>query len=248
MSNRIRIWSLLSLLFLCIPLSLTAVTADEIVRAMDERQTFKTSYSTGSLVTTDRFGETVSTFRAWAQGSSDSLIEFTSLAEHGQKILRTKSSLYLFYPDAEQLIRLQGSALRQSVLGSALSYEDMTAEKTTLDAYTAHLDGSETVNGRACYVLTLTAKTRQVAYPIQKIWVDKESYLVWKAVYSTAQGRELKTMEVVQTLQVDGRTLPKETKIIDSMKRDTRTTMRLDTLEVDLALEPKLFTLESLTW
>lgn len=134
------------------------------------------------------------------------------------------------------------------MLGSDISYEDMTEEKNTLDDYTVKLDGSELVNGRDCHVLTLTAKTRQVAYPIQKIWVDKETYLVWKASYSTAQGRLLKEMQVLSTIVVEGRTLPKESRIEDKMKRDSATIMALDTLEVNIPLDRKIFTLENLTW
>lgn len=248
MSNRTRLIAVTLFCLLCMPFSLAAITAEDIIRTMDGMQTFETSYSNGSIKTTDRFGIKQSTFKAWSQGSSDSLIEFTSTAERGQKILRTKGSLYLFYPDAEELIRLQGAALRQSVLGSDLSYEDMTEEKNTLDDYTVMLEGSEIVNGRDCHVLTLTAKTRQAAYPIQKIWVDTETYLVWKASYSTAQGRLLKEMEVLSTIVVGDRTLPKESRIEDKMKRDSSTIMALDTLEVNIPLDRKIFTLENLTW
>ncbi|NCC66449.1 MAG: outer membrane lipoprotein-sorting protein, partial [Spirochaetia bacterium] len=141
-----------------------------------------------------------------------------------------------------------GAALRQSVLGSDLSYEDMTEEKNTLDEYRVVLDGSQMVGNRDCHVLTLTAKSRQVAYPVQKIWVDKETYLVWKAEYSTAQGRLLKEMEVLSTIAVAGRTLGKETRIEDKMKRDSATWMILDTLEVNIPLDRNLFSLENLTW
>jgi outer membrane lipoprotein-sorting protein len=240
---------LLTLSLLCIiPSFLFALTGEEVIQKMDEMATFETSVSTGSIKTTDRFGTKISTFKAWARGASDSLIEFTSTAERGQKILRTQSSLYLFYPDAEELIRLQGAALRQSVLGSDLSYEDMTEEKNTLDSYTVVLEGSEIVNGHDCHVLTLTAKKRTVAYPVQKIWVDKQTYLVWKAEYSTAQKRLLKVMEVLSTVEVAGRTLPSETKIEDKMKRDSATWMTLDSLEVNVPLAANLFSLENLTW
>jgi outer membrane lipoprotein-sorting protein len=240
---------LLTLSLLCIiPSFLFALTGEEVIQKMDEMATFETSVSTGSIKTTDRFGTKISTFKAWARGASDSLIEFTSTAERGQKILRTQSSLYLFYPDAEELIRLQGAALRQSVLGSDLSYEDMTEEKNTLDSYTVVLEGSEIVNGHDCHVLTLTAKKRTVAYPVQKIWVDKQTYLVWKAEYSTAQKRLLKVMEVLSTVEVAGRTLPSETKIEDKMKRDSATWMTLDSLEVNVPLGANIFSLENLTW
>ncbi len=234
---------------LCIAMtSLGAITAEDIIREVDKLETFTTSYSEGEIITTDRFGVKTSTFKAWSQGAYDSLIEFTSVAERGQKILRTSGELYLFYPDAEELIRLQGAALRQSMLGSDISYEDMTGEKDTLANYTVKLLGTEKVKGRNCYVLELTAKTRTVAYPTQKIWVDSENYMMWRGEFSTKAGRLLKEMEVLDTMVVNNRTLAKATKISDKMKRDSATEMRIDHLEIDVKLDPSIFTLQNLTW
>jgi outer membrane lipoprotein-sorting protein len=235
-------------LFLCIPVSLFALSADEIIAKMDANELFSSSYSIGSIQTKDRFGLKTSTFKAWSQGNDNSLIEFTSISEQGQKILRTNGSLYLFYPDAEQLIRMQGSALRQSLLGSDLSYEDMTEEKNTLKQYSASLDGTETIKDRPCYVITLTAKTRTVAYPIQKIWVDTETYLVWRGEYSTKDGRLLKEMETLATMQVGDKVFASESRISDKMKKDSETFMKIESLEVDIPLDKNLFSLENLTW
>lgn len=238
----------IGVLLFALPSLLFALSADEIIGEMDRLTTFETTYSTGSIQTTDRFGTKTSEFKSWSQGEKDSLIEFTSKAERGQKILRTEGSLYLFYPDAEQLIRMQGAALRQSMLGSDISYEDMTEEKNTLDNYTAKLEREETFKGRECYVLTLTAKTRSVAYPIQKIWVDTQSFLVWKAEYSTAQGRLLKVMEVLETFESGDRILPKQSKIEDKMKKNSSTLMTVDSFEANPKLDRSIFTLENLTW
>ena len=236
------------ILLFCLPVSLFALTADEIIQNMDANELFSTSYAIGSIQTKDRFGIKTSTFKAWSQGKDNSLIEFTSIAEQGQKILRTNGSLYLFYPDAEQLIRMQGSALRQSLLGSDLSYEDMTEEKNTLKQYSASLNGTETFKGRPCYVITLTAKTRTVAYPIEKIWVDTETFLVWKGEYSTKDGRLLKEMETLNTMQVGDKVFASESRISDKMKKDSETIMKIDSLEVDIPLDKNLFSLENLTW
>ncbi|HAF86833.1 MAG TPA: outer membrane lipoprotein-sorting protein [Sphaerochaeta sp.] len=248
MSEKLQRLLILTILLICIPAILFALSADEIITKMDRLSTFATTFATGSIQTTDRFGTKTSLFKSWSQGEKDSLIEFTSKAEQGQKILRTEGSLYLFYPDAEQLIRMQGAALRQSMLGSDLSYEDMTEEKNTLDNYKASLDGLETFKGRECHVLTLTAKNRSVAYPIQKIWVDTESYLVWKAEYSTQAGRLLKEMEVLETFISGDRVLPGKSMIADKMKKDSSTLMTIDTFEANPKLDKSIFTLENLTW
>jgi len=227
---------------------LSAITAEEIVKRMDKQETYETSISRGQIISNDRFGEKKSTFIAYSQGAYKILIEFTSLAERGQKVLRTEGELYLFYPDANELIRLTGAALRQSLLGSDISYEDMTGEKDTLRDYEVSLQGNATINNRDCYVLQLVANTRKVAYPKQTLYVDKETFIVQKGEYSTTSGRMLKEIEVLSTMEVDERTIPKETKIVDTLKRNTSTIMKIDSIEINVELDEDLFSIDSLTW
>jgi outer membrane lipoprotein-sorting protein len=225
-----------------------ALTGEEIIRKADDMQVFETSESTGEMRITDRFGLKVSTFRAWSKGSDDSLIEFTSVAERGQKILRTKDELYLFYPDAEELIRLQGSALRQAMLGSDISYEDMTGGKDRISKYQVELQGEETVKGHDCYVLFMTANTRTVPYPKEKVWIDKESFIVWQAEYYTKSGRLLKEMEVLEIKEYEGRFIPMQTRISDKMKKDSETVMVLSELKINIEIDDSKFSLDELSW
>ncbi len=239
---------MLFIIIFSITTTLSGLTPEEIVRLSDDMQVFETSRSSGEMRITDRFGLKVSTFDAWSRGADESLIEFTSTAERGQKILRTDEELYLYYPDAEELIRMQGSALRQSMLGSDISYEDMTGGKDRISQYDVELEGEERISGRDCYVLFMTANTRTVPYPREKLWIDKETFLVWKGEYYTKSGRLLKEMEVLDTIELEGRVLPVETRISDKMKRDSETIMILDELEVDIRIDPALFSLDELSW
>ncbi len=246
MSRFIRL--VIFIVLICSPLPLFALSADQIIGEVDRRSTFTASHATGTIIVTDRFGERVSTFEAWAKGSDKSLIEFTSLAERGQKILRVSQNLYLYYPEADQLIRLQGAALRQSVLGSDLSYEDMTKEKSTLDAYQATLEGTEAIDGFDCYRITLTAKSRKEAYPVQHLWIDTQDFVIRKAVYATETGRELKEMQLLSTMRIGETLVAKESKLTDLLKRNSHTTMRVDQLEINMTLGDSLFSLENLSW
>ncbi len=231
-----------------IPTSLFALTAEEIMRKADNLQTFATAESAGEFQIKDRFGVKVSTFTAWSRGKEDSLIEFTSIAERGQKILRTKDSLYLYYPDAEELIRMQGSALRQGMLGSDVSYEDMTGGKDRLSDYDVTLAKDETIDGRPCYVLHLSALTRSVPYPKETVWIDKENFLVMRGEYSTKSGRLLKEMETLETGVFDGIPVATKTRISDMMKSDSETLIIISDLKVNIPLDERIFSLEELSW
>lgn len=243
-----KIPAMMLLMMLLASMSLFALTPEEIMREADAQQTFETSVSSGEFRITDRFGVKVTTFNAWSRGADESLIEFTSIAERGQKILRTRDSLYLYYPDAEELIRMQGSALRQSMLGSDISYEDMTGNKDHISHYEVVMEGEDVVNGRPCYVLHLSALTRTVPYPQERVWIDKESYIIWRGEYSTKSGRLLKEIEVLETRMIDGREIAVKTRISDKMKKDSETLMILTELHINVPIDERLFSIDELSW
>ena len=158
-----------------------AQTAEDIIRRMEANEVHQTAHAVGSMVIHDRFGDRTTRFESWAEGEDKALIEFTSAAEAGQKILRTDDQIYLYYPDAAELIRLKGSALRDSVMGSDMSYEDMTGGKGLLSDYEVTLAGMEDVDGISCYRIDMEAKSRDVPYASQTLWIDAQRYFTRQA-------------------------------------------------------------------
>ena len=196
----------------------------------------------------DRFGERESTMTSWAQGAHLTLIEFTSVAERGQKVLRTEEEIYLFYPDAAELVRLQGAALRESLLGSDVSYEDLTGGRTLLDTYDVALEGRDTVDGHDVYRVSLRARRRNVAYPRQTLWIDEELFVVRRAEQYSLNGRLLKTMEAGDIREIDGFYIPMRQTISDALKRNSATSVEIEEIEIGIALSDDLFSLEELSW
>ena len=239
--------------FLILVITLTAIavnafsqTAEEVIRKMDELQTFDTMYSEGTMITEDRFGEKRSTYKAWSRGSQDFLIEFTNVEERGQKILRVDDELYLFYPDAEDIIPMHGAALKQSMFGD-ISYEDITEGRNTLDKYDVEMIGSEIVDGEDCWVIEMIATSRDVPYPKQIVKVGKEDYVLREAEYYARSGRLLKIVDVIKVETFgDGRLMITEMVMEDQLRRGSSTRMRIDTLEIDPKLNNDLFSLRSL--
>ncbi|MCK5248368.1 MAG: outer membrane lipoprotein-sorting protein [Spirochaetaceae bacterium] len=239
--------------FLVLMITLTAIavnafsqTAEEVIRKMDELQTFDTMYSEGTMITEDRFGEKRSTYKAWSRGSQDFLIEFTNVEERGQKILRVDDELYLFYPDAEDIIPMHGAALKQSMFGD-ISYEDITEGRNTLDKYDVEMIGSEIVDGEDCWVIEMIATSRDVPYPKQIVKVGKEDYVLREAEYYARSGRLLKIVDVIKVETFgDGRLMITEMVMADQLRRGSSTRMRIDTLEIDPKLNNDLFSLRSL--
>lgn len=225
-----------------------ALTADEIIDRMEANQTHSTAIIEGRMVITDRFGDRTSTYIAHSEGAERFLVEFTSRAEEGQRVLRRDGSLYLYYPDARETIRLQGAALRDSLLGSDISYEDMTGGRGLREDYRFALLGEERIDGNPAYKIELTARSTNVAYPRQVYWVDKEDFVLRKSEQFARSGRLLKTTTILETMRQDGYHFPSRIRVVDETRRSSGTEMVVDQARLGVALPRNIFSLEALTW
>ena len=237
---------LFSVALLMVATTLSAQSAEEIVRRMDASQTFDTLYVEGAMTTVDRFGEKSSSYKSWSRGGSDFLIEFTNVEERGQKVLRVEDELFLFYPDAEDIIPMHGAALKQSLFGD-VSYEDITEGKDTLSQYDVKLLGSENLDGTDCWVIEMIAVSRDVPYPKQVIKVGKEDEVLRAAEYYARSGRLLKTVMVESIERFDdGRFVITKMVMEDQLRRGSSTAMMVTDVKIDPALDDALFSLDAL--
>jgi outer membrane lipoprotein-sorting protein len=246
--NKKIVGAFLTVMLLFTAASLSAQSAEDIIRTMDDLQTFDSMKATGSMITNDRFGTKKVDYISWSEGNDNFIIEFTSAAELGQKILRTSNELFLYYPDAEEIIRLQGAALRQSMMGSDISYEDMTEGNDTLSKYDVELVRSEVVDGQDCFVIEMTAKSRKVPYPKQILWVVKDSYVAEQVHYFSRSGKLLKEMRVLEVRDFEGKVIITKMVLEDKLKKNSNTEMIVDKVEANPDLGSGFFSLDQLAW
>ena len=226
----------------------SALSAGEIIDRMEQNQTHPTSYIEGEMIITDRFGNRVSTFLAHTEGAARFLVEFTSRDEQGQRILRRNDDLYLYYPDARETIRLTGSALRDSLLGSDISYEDLTGGRGLADDYEFQLLGEEELDGFPTYKVELTARGTNVAYPRQVYWVDSEEFVLRRSEQYARAGRKLKVTQVRETMQQGRYKFPSRIFVSDQARRSSGTEMVLHRVDIGIDLPSGIFSLDELTW
>ena len=239
---------LILVLGLCAAMSLSAISAEDIIENVERNQINEAERIEGSMIISDRFGSRAKTFISYAAGADKMLLEFTNPEERGQKILRLEDEIYLYFPEAEEVIHLQGSALKESVMGSDFSYEDMTGEGDLLDQYEVTLLGEEMIDGRKHYHLELKARKRGLAYPKQEAWVDAEYWVMTRANAYSLSGRLLKEMELGDIRQIGGKYVPHYIIMRDAMKKNSSTEMRIEEIDLQADLPPDIFSLEELTW
>lgn len=222
--------------------------AADILTRLERNQSWTTGVIEATLAVSNRFGVTDNAFTSWSRKGGDALIEITSGPDRGQKVLRQASNIYLFYPDADEVIWLKGTALRDSLMGSDFSYEDLTDDRTLLDRFSAELLGSETIDGADCWKLKLTAKSKKETYQIQEIWVDKSRNVQRKAILYSAAGKAIRSMAASDVREIGGRYLAYTTVMTDLLKKNTSTTMTITKAEIDIAIPDRYFNREELSW
>lgn len=242
--------SIISAILLALAVSVFAQdpSGDEIIRRMEDNQTFSAAYMEGRMLISDRFGERTVTFTMHAEGEERFLIEFTSRDEQGQRILRRDDSLYLYYPDAREVIRIQGSALRDSLFGSDLSYEDMTGGRGILEDYSAELIGRTTIRGRDVWQVRLDARTTNVPYPQQTYFVDVQDNVLLQSDQYARNGRKLKETEILEIREQNGYRFPAHMRITDVTRSSSGTEMIFDSIDTDISIPASTFSLEELSW
>jgi outer membrane lipoprotein-sorting protein len=219
-------------------------TGEEILKKVDENMVIDQAISTSTMVIHARSGTRTITSKAWRKGRNNSLVEYLSPArEKGKKMLRLEDKIWNYVPEPnDRIITISGHLLRQSVMGSDLSYEDMTENDHLVDNYVATVVGSEEIDGRQCWILSLTAKTDDVAYYSRKIWVDKELWLPVREERFAKSGRLLKTTRIEEVFQVDSRWYPKRMVFKDMLQRGEGTEFIIDSIDFDVEIPDHMLT------
>ncbi len=210
--------------------------------------TFDTRVSKGSMRTRDADGkETVRTMKIWARGGEDSYVKFLSPArDKGVKYLKRGDNLYMYLPRTEKVVKISGHMLRQSLMDSDFSYEDMLESRKLLDSYTATLEGETTEGGQTCWVVVLTAKKPEVTYHRRKLWIARQTHVAMKSELYARSGLLLKVMTQSEILTHRGRHYPKRTTIWDRLKKGSSTVLELTDIEFDVHVPSRLFSRRNL--
>jgi outer membrane lipoprotein-sorting protein len=185
--------------------------------------------------------------KTWSVGDTESYTEYISPArEAGTKMLKLEDALWIYSPSTDRTIQISGHMLRQSVMGSDLSYEDMMDDTKMSEAYDAVVIGEETYQDRSCWIVELNAITPDVSYQLRKTWVDTERYVPLKEELYAKSGTLLKRTELFGFKRVDNRWFPDRMVFKDMLKKGDGTEFIIVSIEFDTEIPEHIFTKASL--
>ena len=234
---------------LILPVRLLAQTptAEEIVKKVDQNRISSSKIVVSKMIVHGRRGERTVEAKSWQRNIVDSFTEYLAPPrDKGTKMLKLGDQLWTYSPSTDRTILISGNMLRQSVMGSDLSYEDMMEDPYLQNMYEAKIAGSETVSGRPAWVLDLKAKKKEVAYDARRIWVDEERFVVLKENLYAKSGTLLKQFEAREMMRAEGRWVPKTAWYKDVLKEGDGTEMLVESITFDKDIPDTIFSKASL--
>jgi len=241
----------LTALILLLAGSLFAQEGREVMEKVENRQTPRSSRALVTMVLQEK-GESPRERQVemlmleGSGGLSRSLIIFRS----PQSVANTRflnaqnegsdDDKWIYLPALKKVRRIASSEGNSSFMGTDFTYDDMSTRE--LDDYTYTLLKEETIKGYDCWVVeSLPKEGTDSQYSKTISWIGKESLNPVKVEMYDQEGALLKVAETGKLEEIQGHwTIMVNT--MTNVQTDHSTTIRMEKIQYDRPLNPKLFT------
>lgn len=243
MSNFLKF---LLLFIFSLPLSLqgqeSGMTADEILDKVDANMISDTQIISSEMIVYGKRKSRTIKSKGYSRGSDKHFTEYLSPErEKGTKMLKLEDRLWIYSPATDRIIQLSGHLLRQSVMGSDLSYEDMMEERKLTTLYNASVLGNEELDNRQTYKMELLAKVEDLSYHKRILWIDTERYVPLKEELYAKSGKLLKKTSLSEVKKIQGRWYPTKINYKDMLKDGQGTDFIVNEIIFNSQIADRLF-------
>ena len=229
--------------FTFLPSQSDDMSVQDIIRAMDNNLNAKSRVLTSRMIVHGRRASRTIESRNWVMGANQAFTEYLSPPrEAGTKMLKLGDKLWTYSPQTDRVIQISGHMLRQSVMGSDMSYNDMMENRPMEELYEATLEGSVMIDDRDHWIILLESKVKGLSYPKRRAWIDKEYLLPMKEELYAKSGKLLKTSTMDGIKKVQRRWFPSRFIYKDELKRNSKgTEWIIDEIAFDIDIPESRF-------
>jgi outer membrane lipoprotein-sorting protein len=222
--------------------------ADIILEKIDENMSSVNRVVESDMVIHGRRRSRTITSKSFAEGDNKSMTEYLAPArEEGTKMLKIEDQLWIYSPTSDRIILISGHMLKQSVMGSDLSYEDMMEDRKLTDIYDAKVIREEEYESRRCWVVEMNAIVADVSYQKRMVWVDQDRFIPLKEELFAKSGQLLKKTTLSDAQKVENRWFPMKINYKDMLKDGKGTDYVIKEIKFDVEIPAHIFTKASLS-
>ena len=180
-------------------------------------------------------------FEIYTKGEDKGLIVFRGGKNDGRKILNVGEKMWLMVPGASRALPITPN---QRLLGGA-SVGDVARVEFAKDYTGVARPGTETVGGKPCRVVDLTAKSDRAAYSKVVLWFDEAARLPCRLLFSLPSGKPAKDVTFGKFRRSGGQAFVAEMEVRDLLANQPGTVTRLEYLDYKSAkIDDRFFTPE----
>lgn len=226
--------------------SLAAIEPIEIIRKIDKNEVYESIKYEGEMIIVLSGKRIVKTFYAYQQGNDNSFMEFTNPDDEGTKYLKKDGNLYVYTADLEEIMPITGHMLKESMMGSDMSYEDTIDNDTLESQYNGRVIEETTLEGKKVWVLELTAKKKTVSYAKRLMWVDQETFSVLKEEVFALSGVKLRVTTLKNYKKFGDKYFPVNIEVDDLLRKNSTTQFIMTNVELNVTLPKGIFSMRNL--
>lgn len=180
-------------------------------------------------------------FDIYVKGRDRGLIVFRGGKNNGRKVLTSGDKMWLLVPGSTNPVPITAN---QRLLGGA-SFGDVSRLRFSEDYVAKDAGEKESVAGRSCRVLELTARSARSSYPRILLSVDERERVPCRVRFFLASGKEVRAVTFTKFQTSNGRTVVAEMEVRDLLGPASNAVTRLEYRKYRTArIDPRIFTPE----
>jgi outer membrane lipoprotein-sorting protein len=225
------------------------LSATDVVRKADEKfNGEKSSIMTMAMTIIRPSWQRTVEFKSWSLGRDYALTLITAPSKDAnQTFLKRGTEMWSWNPSISRLIKLPPSMMSQGWMGSDYTNDDILRESSVVNDYVHEFEGSETIDGRDCYKIKMTAKEEAaVVWGHQVRWIDKKEFLILKAELYDEDGVLVRTETGSDIRTMDGRTIQTRMELLPAEEPGNKTVVTIRDVKFNVPIQESFFSQQNM--
>ena len=228
----------------------TAPTSDELrdlLNQVDNSGRGESSHSVIEIQVKTRRYERSMKMEAWSKGAEHSLIRIVEPAkDRGLSTLKVKKKLWNYLPNTDRTMRVPSAMMSGAWMGSHFTNDDVVRETRFSDDYTFALaPGSEPPGGKTLTIRCTPKPKTPVVWGYVDVLVRADGVPIEVRFFSE-KGVKIRSFAYSEIKDIGGELVPMKMVVTPHDKPGESTTLIFHSLKINLNLDDRLFSLQSL--
>ena len=187
------------------------------------------------------------TMQTWTQGDKKSLVRVTAPAkDRGNGTLLDDNNMWSYSPKINRVIKIPSSMMSQSWMGSDFSNKDVSRADDIVDQYDHRLLTETQVDGHAVYEIESIPHEEAAVVWGKEVLRVRGDYVLLEQRFYDQDGELVKTLHTLDIREMGGRTVASRQRMQKIDTPDEWTEILMASVEFDVELPDRLFTLSYL--